>query len=959
MQTLKEKSKNKRPGYRELKATSKTLNNISLASFIFFAICVIYLFPAFLGKVDTPTDIRDTRMYPWRYYSVDKKINIFTLWQSKFDEKNIVFDNEIKEKVFYFTTPQNTKRSILLDIFLDDSIVKNLAKITDSNYYVTFDFKPLYDASVKFSFGLSVINKVTKVPYTPGVAIVPIAQKDNIESKAPWYRTHFPLNNLISKLSSVNDLNQFYIEITAKNDSKESPASLYLREIKIVSEDFSKVTKAHNHYNNDLIQMFTPFREYFSNSLKKFKLPFWNNYIFGGHEFLAEPQIGYFHPLYFLLYFLFDHFTAHILLTFICLLLCGLGAYLLASLWGLGLSASVFTGVVYMFQPFNATWMSYEHMLMNSATLPFLFYFYEKSLKEKVFINKYMFFSSIFLGLLLVSGHLQYIYYSIIFFLMFVMYKVFLNLFSKNKDNLKIIFSAAFVFLFGFMLSAVVIIPFLELFENSHRTVNPQDLIKATSVPLKAFLGLFNPYYVGKPDWATSGIINRTPEYDEYRLGFMRNYVYFGLLPFLISIFSIKTVLKNKLTVFLFVSILISLLICTGSPFFFLIRDFLPGFKEMQHYRFLQIFSYSVPFLCGIGFQAFYDLFPKIGKNAVKYISFFVILISTIDLMYYSSFFVTWSDRKDYKPVHKDGVIEFILNEKRKSKEPFRILPFSSQKVEGTFLKGDSAEPNTLLPYEIEDASGYSSFIPKDYYYTLVYVQTMDSEKLYSGMIFDLFSNINTPYPISNFHSMILDLLNVKYFIVPNFLTLESDKVKKIFSGDSTVYENLDYLPRAFFVPNYKVIESSKETIIELDSDEFDPRIEVILMSFPTLDSRWSLLSAKAGGENDIQGYDIDFVMYDQNNITLNADVNHSGFLVLGHNLNNNWKVKINDEESKHFQANLIQRAVYLPEKGEYKIEFSYFPKLFLKGLLISLSSLFILFILLLFILLKPKSSLS
>ncbi len=98
-------------------------------------------------------------------------------------------------------------------------------------------------------------------------------------------------------------------------------------------------------------------------------------------------------------------------------------------------------------------------------------------------------------------------------------------------------------------------------------------------------------------------------------------------------------------------------------------------------------------------------------------------------------------------------------------------------------------------------------------------------------------------------------------------------------------------------------------------------------------------------GDRPRSGSDqVNFINYDLNKITINAKVNRPLFLVLNNNLNENWRVKINNKEDKHFQANLLQRAVYLPKEGNYLIEFYYYPKRFIIGGLISGFALLILF---------------
>lgn len=713
--------------------------------------------------------------------------------------------------------------------------------------------------------------------------------------------------------------------------------------------DQATIPKVHDYYINDLIQVFTPFREFYSESIKKLQVPFWNNYIFTGTEFLAEPQVGYFHPVYFLIYFLFDHFTAHGLVTFISFILSGIGAFLLARYWKLGYAASLFTAIVYMFQPFNVTWFSYEHMLMNSATMPFLLLSYEKNLAQPKSLNKYLLISAFLLGLIFLSGHLQYIYYTVIFFLLFASFRFLLNYKSFTKH----IFSILFVLLFGIIIGSIVLIPFFSLFLNSHRTANSLEFIRANSLSFKSLLGLIHPFYGGSLKNIYSENLNLDPQYVG---NFFNHYVYFGFLPLVFFIFSLGKIFSEKLVILFLFVIFLSFFICTGSPVYFLIKDVLPGFKEMQHFRFLQLYSYSIPFLSGLGFQFVLNKISFIKENLKQIIVSSILIVTIFDLMYFSSFFITWSDRDAYKPLPQQGALKFLIDEKGKSNEPFRILPFAVDKIGEIKLNVNIAQPNTLLPYGLEDVSGYSSFIPKDIFNLFVYVQTKDKNKLYAKEKLNLFINPNVPFPIYNFKSKILDLLNVKYFMVPSIITIDPAYATKVFDGDCAIYENKDYLPRVFFAENYKVIKDPKEIIVELDSLNFDPEKEVILreeMSFPGLTRESSREKARDYHlDSHFRGNDLmdlsstSNILYDLNKITINAKVNKAAFLVLGNNLNDNWKVKVNGIESKHIQANLVQRAVYLPKAGSYLIEFYYHSKLFLIGLFITCFALIVLVVL-------------
>lgn len=900
--------------------TFTSLSENKLAFLIFLLITIIYLHPMFLGKVDTPIDIRDVHMYPWREHTVKEKIKTQIVADVNLKSAEIL-DKKKDQSVYLLEAGPNQNVKYPVDFKFKGKNELNFKDLKNSNYYITADFYIMEKEPINAYFSFYLVEKLTWHSEP-----LKVARVSEIKGKQNAYTVYWELNYVLKKIKP--NFEESYILIINKGNKK---VTFYFSTPILKLEDYSNIQTVHCPVTDDIIKWFTPAREYYSNSLKQFKLPFWTNDVLTGIEFLAEPQVGFFHPVYFLTYFLLDHFTAHSIIIFLSLFLCGIGAYIFAKYIGLHFLAAVFTGIVYMFHPCNVTWFSFEHMLMCSALLPFILLTYCKNLQSPNLLNGYLLTSALLMGLLFLSGHLQYVYYCLIFFSIFIVFILLIKL-SHKKSILKHIFSILFIFIAGIMIGLVVLVPFFSLLEDSHRLVLSKSAIKQSAVSIPALISLVHPFYRGYPSW---------DHFQRLTLGWsiFLNYTYFGIIPLLLSLLSLGYIKRYKIIIFFLVCILFSILVSTASPFFFLIKDYIPGFSKLLSGRFLQLYSLSVPFLAGIGFDCFLNNF-FVNNKFKKIIITCALLITSVDLMYHASYFITWSNPKNYKKVHENGTLEFLMKKFENSSEPFRVLALTKTRLPGKNLEVNVAHPNTLQPYGLEDASGYSSFLPKDVYNLFVYSIKQDPSLLFSNEYLRLFDNPNIPYPIYSYESKILDLLNIKYFLAPNFFEVEDSKnLRKIFKSDATIYENLDYLPRAYVVPNHEVIEDPKETIIKLDSKEFDPQKTVILMSHYDIRIQGSELRNSA-----LISSSIEFVNYEPENIQLKVQTDKPGFLVLGHNLNQNWNACVNGKRAKLLKANLIQRAVYLPEAGEYKVECYYTPSLFLLYEGITILTLFILF---------------
>ncbi len=198
-------------------------------------------------------------------------------------------------------------------------------------------------------------------------------------------------------------------------------------------------------------------------------------------------------------------------------------------------------------------------------------------------------------------------------------------------------------------------------------------------------------------------------------------------------------------------------------------------------------------------------------------------------------------------------------------------------------------------------------------------------------------------------YRQLLNLLNTKYIVAMNipqdlsmydshtrnqFKQLDAyfSSYKLAFRGRRhSVYENPQMVPRAFLVPEYKVLLEKEAVLDYMKSSSFQPRREVILEAEPGIgDDYYSSMT--------IPG-EITIANYTPNKIELRASVKKQCFLVVSGNYHPDWKAYMDGERTEIYCADYILCAIYLPQ-GEHEINLVYQSKALRLGSLLSLLSL-------------------
>lgn len=160
----------------------------------------------------------------------------------------------------------------------------------------------------------------------------------------------------------------------------------------------------------------------------------------------------------------------------------------------------------------------------------------------------------------------------------------------------------------------------------------------------------------------------------------------------------------------------------------------------------------------------------------------------------------------------------------------------------------------------------------------------------------------------------------------------------------SWLYRLDDTVPRAYVVNRAFVEKDPLKALHMLSTPEFDPLQEVVLVNDISIQPAGPLIAH------------VKFLRYENTVVTIQAEANQDGMLILADSFYPGWKAHIDGQESKIYRANHFFRALAFP-KGEHRIEFRYDPLSFKLGLIISSATLIILTFVSLYLFLRQRKS--
>lgn len=256
-----------------------------------------------------------------------------------------------------------------------------------------------------------------------------------------------------------------------------------------------------------------------------------------------------------------------------------------------------------------------------------------------------------------------------------------------------------------------------------------------------------------------------------------------------------------------------------------------------------------------------------------------------------------------------------------------QFIPPSLQKIKEdtglfritSFNFDDTLRPNSNMLAGLQDIRGYDTVIQRRF---VDYWRLLEEP---SGLLYSMINKLVKP---ESLQSPLLDLLNVKYVLTTQNISLPG--WVEAYRGEINVYRNSRVLPRAFVTGKAIRASSPEESRRLISLPGFDPRDAAILESD---------FQPGPGGANPDRST-ATVTRYSGNSVELAVNLDAPGFVVLTDSYFPGWRAYIDDQETPVLQAYSLFRAVEVPA-GEHKILFKYAPVTFQIGGYLSLLGLF------------------
>lgn len=663
---------------------------------------------------------------------------------------------------------------------------------------------------------------------------------------------------------------------------------------------------------SDILNILLPSRFILSEHLHNLSFPVWEKTNAQGYPFAGEAIGTFFIPNLLFLAILPFNFAIPTLYLF-TFLTAAYGTYYLLKCFRLSNYAALFGSLSYTFSAAMILRVQHLSIEQGLSLLPWAFMCLTR-LQEKISLRNSIILSCL-LSQILIAFPQLFVYTILLFFT----YIFFFNLLNKNRTRLIILFALVTVSIYALALSSVQLLPSYELSKLSQRgqNLNPQKILEEFVMQPKNLFTFINPFILGK---ASNGTYN-SPNWNKFGI-FWESTAYIGFIPFILSILGIILLIHNKkrsqyLPLIIITVITVLLALGKYSPFhIFFSFPPLTSFRDPS--RFILFTQFFLVIIAAITFQYVTE---KLSKT-LKWTAIIMVIAITI-----FDFYSRWWK---YNPI---GSLAQWTSNARSA----QIITNDSPRIPKIITIG-----NTRIWNDVFKNKGWEANL--DYY--LFFTNTLDA-------------NINVLYKINHFFGYQILPTKRQAFqqsLIPQYITSENEELELTAEAKKTInlfsinyiistlpikdspYEKLTQLNKDNYqIFIYKNHQAEKEVKI-YHKYETVRTVDDYIRLFKDSDLTKTVLIERFQDVNLSDGGSDEIVIKNtsQTSLKLSTKTDRDSILVYNDSFYPGWSAKVNGVKTPIYPANINSKALLLP-RGENLVEFSYFPKFFILGLVVSL----------------------
>lgn len=725
-----------------------------------------------------------------------------------------------------------------------------------------------------------------------------------------------------------------------------------------------------------------PWNAFARAALRDGTLPLWSQHTFAGVPFLANPQTVVFSPFSLPIWLLPFHYGLAVSAA-VKLWTAGFGAYLLTRELRLGFLPGLLAAVGYALCSFQIVWLTHETLPAVAALLPWMLWLTERALRRRS--------SGALIGLAaatafaLSGGHPGTQVHVLAATAVFAVIRCTTVRDLAERERAQRVALVAGALVAGCLLVAVMFLPELlsargTLGTEARKGPAAAATNPALAMPAQSLLSTLFPDWWGRPS-SIDVAATRSPQ-------MLANYnertFYAGVVVLLLAfVGALSPGAWRRKAPFAALAVL-ALAVTVRAPGIHQLLEHLPVFSVIQNQRLSFVFELGAAVLAAFGLQALIER-PReitwqfaipavslcvalgaivaigptgsaIGRTArhfwsgtsfdnadvvtltsITWLTLFslavavaflawrrwparryaiataLVLVAALDMLHFAT---------GYQPIAPAA--------KSVPPQTPAIDYVAARAADGRVVGVGDALPNGWsLLYGLRDVRGYDPPQPSLRYYHL-WRRAVPEQIGWAPFRIDSL----TPLTIQVFST-----LGARYVVTrPGVAELPRDTreyrwLRRVYSGqDATIFENSAAAPRVELPRKIVVAADDDEAVDAIISDQFDPAHDVVVERDA---AGAAALAAAPPARGTVR-------VVDESNatVTLSANLDRRGLVVLNDNFAQGWTVRVDGREQPAVLVNDVMRGVVV-SGGSHEIEWSYSPPGFKLGLAVSAVSLF------------------